>query len=69
MQYSNDRKAKDISKNNTKRPFLTTLEPSDRVLIRNLSERRGTIKLRKYWEQQVHVFISSVDENLCCIIK
>ena len=69
MQYSNDRKAKDISKKNTKRPFLTTLEPSDRVLIRNLSERRGTIKLRQYWEQQVHVFISSVDENLCCIIK
>lgn len=39
LQHSYDRKAKDVSKNNTKRPCLTTLEPSGRVLIWNLSER------------------------------
>ena len=32
LQHSHDRKAKDLSNNHTKRPYLTTLELSGRVL-------------------------------------
>ena len=63
LQHSDDRKAKDISKNNTKRPCLTTLEPGDRVLIQNLSECGGNGKLRNYCYQQMHVVVLSVGEN------
>ena len=55
--------SKYVSKNNITRPCLNTLEPSDRVLIRNLSERRGTGKLGNYWKQQVHIIASTVGEN------
>ena len=40
-----------------------TLKPGGRVLIQNLSECRGTGKLKNYWEQQVHVIVSSAGEN------
>ena len=50
-------------KETTKRPCLTILETDDTVLIRYLLERGGTEKLRNYWEQQIHVIVSSVGEN------
>ena len=38
FKHFNERKTKDVVRQNTRRPCLTTLEPSDRVLIHNLSE-------------------------------
>ena len=60
FQYSDDRKTKDVVRRNAKRPCLTTLEPRDRVLIRNLLERGRTGKMRSYWEEQIYIIVCRI---------
>ena len=42
--------------------FGACLNVGDRVLVRNLSERGGTGKLRSYWENDVYIVVSKKNE-------
>lgn len=40
------------------------LHPGDRVLVRNMTPRGGTGKLRNHWEDTIHVVVRQVGENI-----
>ena len=63
FQHSNERKTKDVVRRNTKRPCLTILEPGDRVLIPNLSEKGRTGNMRSYWEEKIYIIVSSIGND------
>lgn len=46
-----------------KKVHRIVLEPGVRVLVWNMSERGGPIKLRWYWENEVYVAVEQKDQN------
>lgn len=51
-------------RNYDKKMRSTVLNPGDRVLVRNLTPRGGTGKLRNHWEDTIHTVVKQVKENL-----
>ena len=50
-------------KNYDKKKYGGDLVKNDRVLVRNLSERGGTGKLRSFWEEKIHI-VKECDDKL-----
>ena len=59
-------KSKDVERHNAKRLRASILLPGDRVLlalVRNMSQRAGTGRLRSFWEDCVHIVFETYGEN------
>lgn len=61
----NAKKAAERSKRNYDGKVRSSvLYPGDRVLVRNMTPRGGTGKLRNHWEESIHVVVRQVGENI-----
>ena len=70
LQNSSHRKEKDIARHEMIKKLSPVLEQGDRVLIRNMSERGGTGKMRSFWEEKVHVVVENINnENITYKVK
>ncbi|KAK6178407.1 hypothetical protein SNE40_013201 [Patella caerulea] len=61
---SNARKASARSKTRrNSKPQNAVLVPGAGVLVRNLGERGGPVKLRNFWEKDIHIVVKSTDDS------
>ena len=60
LQNSSHRKEKDIARNKMIKKLSPGLEQADRVLIRNMSGRGRTGKMRSFWEEKIHVVLENI---------
>ena len=56
-------KNKDTQHRNSSSRFSLSLQPGDRVLVRNMSPRGGAGKMRDFWEEKVNVIVSRIGVN------
>ena len=55
-------KNKDTQHGNSSSRFSLSLQPGNRVLVRNMSQLEGTGKMRDFWEEKVHVIVSRIGD-------
>ncbi|KAL1267687.1 hypothetical protein QQF64_033050 [Cirrhinus molitorella] len=60
VQKSADRSKKNFDK----KVRSTTLQPGDRVLVKNLTPRGGPGKIRNFWEDSIHVVVRQMSDEL-----
>lgn len=61
---NNARKSAERGKRNHDRKMRSSeLNPGDRVLVRNLTPRSGTGKLRNHWEEILHNVVRQVNSD------
>ena len=64
------RQRKDIARHEMIKKLSPALKQRDRVLIRNMSEKGGTGKMRSFWEERVHVVVENINnENITYKVK
>ena len=69
LTKSTGRKEKDVERKLKSGPCLGTLEPGDKVLVRNLSPRGGPGKLRSFWEHEVAEVIQRHENDVTYTIQ
>ena len=64
VRKNTSKTATDGKRQSCRKVRFSKLQPGDRVLVRNISERGGSGKLWSYWEQKIHVVKEQIGDLL-----